>query len=112
MFDAAVPEPCPAEYRVWVRHEDPSDPISVESLAQFTDCNVPTVKATQPIGSADWVPTLQMDITFYREPRAGMEWALAHFYLESSSGDRMIEGADIYDPETTELLCSSKQMAL
>jgi hypothetical protein len=53
-----------------------------------------------------------MDTTFYQEPRDDMSWALVHYYLESHSSDRVVEAADIYDPETQQLLCTAKQTGL
>jgi acyl-CoA thioesterase len=105
-------EPGVPEFRAYIRHAAATDAISVASLAAFSDANIPTIKAVLPFGDGGWVPTLSLDLQFYGEPPPGMDWVLAHYSLHSFADGRMLEEADIFDPSTGRLLCSSRQSAL
>jgi hypothetical protein len=105
-------EPGVPEFRAYIRHAAATDAISVASLAAFCDANIPTVKAVLPFGDVGWVPTLSLDLQVYGEPPPGMDWALAHYSLHSFADGRMLEEADIFDPRTGRLLCSSRQSSL
>lgn len=103
---------CPTNYFVYMRHEDSTEPITVESLVAMADATVPTVKGLFSNGHSHWVPTLSFDTQIFAQPRADLEWVLCEFSLVATSPGRCTQRTSIYDPETGALLCRSTQGAL
>ncbi|GBG33168.1 Hypothetical Protein FCC1311_093922 [Hondaea fermentalgiana] len=106
------PDPCPTKFNVYMRHEDRSEPITVESLVAISDAAIPTIKALLPFGDMGWVPTLSFNSYLFAEPRPDLEWVYCEFNLEAASEGRSIQGVSIFDPETGALLCRASQGAL
>jgi acyl-coenzyme A thioesterase PaaI-like protein len=95
-----------AEHRTWVRLRNANAGWDASNVLFATDALWP---ATLPIGSAGWVPTLQLTSYVRRIPLG--EWLRARQWCVVVADGLVDERCELYD-ERGELVASSSQLAL